>query len=95
MRLTAQGFAYMARALVRVAEEFSGGRVLFSLEGGYSLSGLREGVFAVLGELAGVQLDTPFPTFLDEATEQRLRGERSIHPAIERVRDVAKNYWKM
>lgn len=95
MRLTAQGFAYMARVLVRLAEEFSGGKVLVSLEGGYSLSGLREGVFAVLGELAGVQLDTPFPTFLDEETEQRLRSERSLHPAIERVRDVAKNYWKM
>jgi acetoin utilization deacetylase AcuC-like enzyme len=95
MCLTAQGFAYMTRVLVQLAEKFSGGKVIVSLEGGYSLTGLREGVFAVLGELAGVRLNTPFNCFLDEETIQRLQNERSLHPAIEQVRDVAKNYWKM
>ncbi len=95
MRLTHQGYAYMTRVLVRLAEELCGGRILASLEGGYNLKGLREGVFAVMSELIGEKLDTPFPTFLDEETEQQLRAEQSLHPAIERVRDVAKNYWKM
>jgi acetoin utilization deacetylase AcuC-like enzyme len=81
--------------LVTLAEEFCGGKILIALEGGYNLDGLREGVFAVMSELVGEKLDTPFPTFLDKETEQQLRAERSLHPAIERVRDVAKNYWKM
>lgn len=46
-------------------------------------------------EVYSILIDTPFPTLLDEADEQRLISERSLHPAIERVRDVAKNYWKM
>jgi acetoin utilization deacetylase AcuC-like enzyme len=95
MRLTYQGFAYMARVLVKLAEELCAGKVLVSLEGGYNLTGLREGVFAVISELAGEKLDTPFCTFLDEETDRKLRNERSLHPAIERVREVAKNYWKM
>ena len=95
MRLTCQGFAYMARVLVQLAEELCGGKILFSLEGGYNLNGLKEGVFAVMSELAGEKLDTPFPTFLDQKTYGQFNNERSLHPAIERVRDVAKNYWKM
>lgn len=95
MRLTYQGFAYMTRVLVTLAEELCGGKVLVSLEGGYSLDGLREGVFAVMSELVGGKLDTPFSTFLDKETEEQLSAERSLHPAIERVREVAKNYWNL
>lgn len=95
MRLTHQGFGYMAKVLVELAEEICKGRILFTLEGGYNPAGLREGVFAVLSQLAGVKLATPFPSFLDEKTEAILRKERSPHPAVERVRDIAKRYWKM
>ncbi len=95
MRLGFQGFAYMTRVLVQLAKEFCGGRILVALEGGYNLTGLKEGVFAVLSELAGISLDTPFTTFLDEKTASRLKNEQSPHPAIERVRDVAKKYWNM
>jgi len=95
MCLTYRGFAYMARVLVELAQELCSGKIIVSLEGGYNLEGLREGVFAVMSELVGEKLDTPFPTFLDEETEQTLRNERTLHPAIERVREVAKNYWKM
>ncbi len=95
MRLTFQGFAYMARLLVELAEEFCEGRILVTLEGGYNLAGLKEGVFSVISELIGERLDTPFCSFLDEDAAQKLRKERSPHPAIERVREVAKKYWKM
>jgi acetoin utilization deacetylase AcuC-like enzyme len=95
MLLTYQGFAYMARVLVKLAEDLCGGKILASLEGGYNLSGLREDVFAVMSELVGEKLDTPFTTFLDEETEQQLSAEHCPHPAIERVRSVVKNYWKM
>jgi acetoin utilization deacetylase AcuC-like enzyme len=95
MCLSCHGYAYMTRVLVKLAEELCGGKILVSLEGGYSLQGLQEGVFAVLGELVGKRLDTPFLSYLDGETARQLKAERGLHPAIERVRDVAKNYWKM
>ena len=56
MAVTAAGFAYMTRILKGLAAELCGGRLLLTLEGGYNLEGLREGVLATLGELAGVNL---------------------------------------
>jgi len=41
-----------------LADELSGGRMLFVLEGGYSLRGLREGVEALI---AGLLADAPAP----------------------------------
>ena len=95
MRLTYRGFAYMMRVLLTLAEDLCGGKILVSLEGGYCLDGLREGVFSVMSELVGEKLDTPFSTYLDKETEQQLSAARSPHPAIERAREVAKNYWKL
>ncbi|MGB3210779.1 MAG: histone deacetylase [Desulforhopalus sp.] len=95
MNLTSHGFAYMTRVLVQLADEFCEGRVLIALEGGYDLNGLRESIFAVMSELAREKLETPYFQPMDEETEQQLKNARSPHPAIERVRDVAKNYWKM
>ncbi|MGB3224994.1 MAG: histone deacetylase [Desulforhopalus sp.] len=95
MRLTSKGFAYMARELIKKADEFCGGKILFALEGGYDLNGLKEGVFAVINELADNKLHTPFCAFLDKDRVHDLENEQSLHPAIERVKEVAKNYWKM
>ena len=95
MLLTYQGFAYMTRVLVKTAEDLCSGKILASLEGGYNLNGLKEGVFAVMSGLVGENLYTPFPSFLGEEEEQQLRAEQSLHPAIERVKDVVKNYWKI
>jgi acetoin utilization deacetylase AcuC-like enzyme len=95
MRLTRKGFAYMARELIKKADEFCGGKILFALEGGYDLNGLKEGVFAVINELADNKFNTPFCAFLDKESVHELENEQSLHPAIERVKDVAKNYWKM
>ena len=95
MRLTHAGFGYMARSLLDLAAEVCGGKVLVFLEGGYNLNGLTSGVFTVLSELAGKRLETPFPSYLDSEAYQQLRHELSPHPAIERVKDIAKKYWKM
>ncbi|MGW8195643.1 MAG: histone deacetylase family protein [Desulforhopalus sp.] len=95
MRLSHLGFGYMTRSLVDLAKDVCGGKILISLEGGYDLNGLKKGVFTVLSELAASRLDTPFTSFLDEKNYQLLHDEQSLHPAIERVREVAKNYWKL
>ncbi len=95
MRLTHKGFAYMARELIKKADEFCGGKILFVLEGGYAFNGLKEGVFAVVNELVDNKLETPFCTSFDKESEHELENERVLHPAIERVKDIANNYWKM
>ncbi len=95
MQVTAQGFAYMTRTLVHLAEEVCQGRLLLTLEGGYYLDGQRDGVLAVLGELYGQMLDTGYPTNLDDATCKRLSREKSLHPAIIQACEVAKMHWKM
>jgi acetoin utilization deacetylase AcuC-like enzyme len=54
MRVTRSGFSALTAIVRALADELSGGRLLFVLEGGYSLRGLQEGVDAVLeGLLAG------------------------------------------
>jgi acetoin utilization deacetylase AcuC-like enzyme len=51
MRVTRSGYAAMTTIVRALADELSGGRMLFVLEGGYSLRGLREGVEAVIAAL--------------------------------------------
>jgi len=58
MRVTRAGYAAMTAIVRALAEELSGGRMLFVLEGGYSLRGLAEGVDALL---AGLVADAPAP----------------------------------
>ena len=48
MQLSGEGFAAMSAIVRQLAEELCGGRLAFLLEGGYALSGVREGTAAVL-----------------------------------------------
>jgi acetoin utilization deacetylase AcuC-like enzyme len=48
MRVTGEGFAAMAAIVRALADDVCGGRLAYFLEGGYSISGLREGAGAVL-----------------------------------------------
>lgn len=95
MRLSHQGFGYMARSIMNWAQDLCDGRVLFTLEGGYNLNGLKEGVFSVLSELVGSELDTPFATSIDPKMSEILKNEKTPHPAVARVQDVAKTYWNL
>ena len=95
MRVTHEGFGYMTRSLLKWADDLCDGRLLITLEGGYDLTGLKESVFTILSELVGRKLNTPFLTSIDEELSRTLETEQSPHPAIERVRDLAKQYWNM
>ncbi len=95
MEVTADGFAYMTRCLVQLAEEVCDGRLLVTLEGGYNLDGQRDGAMAVLSELCGEKLDTGYPTNLDAKVREKLSNEKSVHPAIAQAVDVAKKYWSL
>jgi acetoin utilization deacetylase AcuC-like enzyme len=51
--LSLTGYAKMAQAVVRLAEEWCHGRILFVLEGGYQLDALTYGILNVLYALLG------------------------------------------
>jgi acetoin utilization deacetylase AcuC-like enzyme len=82
MGVTEEGFAAMARALLRLAEQFSAGKIAFLLEGGYDLTALRGSVAAVLNEMRR-------PTGEDALASAR--AER-IQPLIKGILDVHEKY---
>ncbi len=63
MEVTGAGFARMARAVRRVADELCDGRMVCVLEGGYDLAGLADGVLATIETLwqSRVGVDAPVP----------------------------------
>ncbi len=52
MAVSSRGFGTLGRILRDLANELCDGRMVLSLEGGYSLEGLRDGVISTLTELA-------------------------------------------
>lgn len=95
MEVTADGFAYLTRSLVGLADEVCGGKLLVTLEGGYDLNGQRDGAMAVLSELYGAPLDTGYSTNLSKKVAVELEAVKSVHPAIEQARSIAKRFWKL
>ncbi len=55
MRLSGHGFGYLAQVILDAAQALGHGRVLFCLEGGYSLAGLTESIRAVLDAMRGAR----------------------------------------
>ncbi len=84
MRLSAQGFGALAGVLKEIAEETCEGRLLLTLEGGYSLSGLSESVAEVIKVLAGVK-----------APEIKADPEPAAAEFIREVRKFFSRYWKI
>ena len=54
MRVTSPGFGYMAQRTLEMAREFSQGRLVLSLEGGYDPQATWESVKAITSSLAGL-----------------------------------------
>ena len=76
MRLTSSMYGDMTSILVRVADELSGGKIIFVLEGGYHLEALAESNGCMLAALCG-------------AWEQR-SIEKESHGAEDVLREVRK-----
>lgn len=84
MQVTVTGFARIAQLLKDLADKLCSGRVVFSLEGGYSLDALAYSVLATLNVLLGkkdftdplgLQARMPHPSGLDEY----LKEVKKIH----------------
>jgi acetoin utilization deacetylase AcuC-like enzyme len=87
MQVTPEGFAILNRDGFH--EETCEGKVVFVLEGGYHLDGLRDSVRQVLKKLRG---DTP-----DGRRGEKLResvDHRMIDPVIKKVKEAQKPFWK-
>ncbi len=84
MRVTAAGFGAMAAVLKDIAEEVEARGILFTLEGGYSLTGLAEGVAEVIQVLAG----TRDPKLPEEYSSRTLK-------MVEEVRTFFSRWWDL
>lgn len=86
MKVTAEGFGRMARHLLDLAGECCDGRIVFVLEGGYHLEGLRDCVRVVLD------------TLLDEAGSSAADPGEPASPegkaAIDKARAVHGEFWR-
>jgi acetoin utilization deacetylase AcuC-like enzyme len=81
MRVSAPGFASIARSCLRTASGSAGGRAVFALEGGYDLPGLASSAAAVVREMLEDGRDEtgfgpPAPGF-----ERLLAAYRRVHGA--------------
>jgi acetoin utilization deacetylase AcuC-like enzyme len=83
MRVTDEGFACLARVLLRVAAEWAGGRFAAVLEGGYDLDALRGSVARVLEEMRGEHLAELLPATPVDC------------PAVPRVIEAHRQYWDL
>jgi len=95
MQVSADGFAWMTRKMVQVAEEVCDGKLLVTLEGGYNLTGMRDGAMAVLAELCGEKLDCGYPVNLSSKQAASFAGSRADCPALDQALQIAKNYWQL
>lgn len=82
LNMTEEGFAHLARVLLRIARDHADGRCAAILEGGYDLEGLSGSVLRVLDEMGGADLDVTPP-------EYDRRGR------LPQVRTVQQGYWEL
>lgn len=88
MMVTGPGFSYMTKVLLDLAAELCDHRFMACLEGGYSLHGLKEGVFATLAEMRGQSL-------LDDKTVMEFTAAAYPIMAMDETRNIAKKFWNL
>jgi acetoin utilization deacetylase AcuC-like enzyme len=84
MRVTPQGYAGLTQVLLEIAEELCQGKLAVTLEGGYSLEGLRDSVKEVL-----LELDRGFRPL---QSSQESSGQ--IDSIVGEVRSIHQQFWK-
>jgi len=83
MRVSEEGFACLARVLLRVAADHAGGRFAAVLEGGYDLDALRGSAARVLEEMRGEHLAESFPATAGDC------------PVVPQVIEAHERYWDL
>ncbi|MFH1137192.1 MAG: histone deacetylase [Pseudomonadota bacterium] len=83
MLVSNQGFGAMARLLKDLAKEVCGGRLVFTLEGGYFVEGQTEGVANVLDVLTGI----------DNISRDLAYQDLPEPEIVQKVRRMFANFW--
>ncbi len=79
MGVTSPGYGKMTRCIMRLAEQCCDGRIAFTLEGGYNLKALTEGICSVLQALLSDQrAEEPVEVTTDPATTAILNEVRAV-----------------
>ena len=88
MQVSAEGYALITALLLEIAGEVCGGRIVFVMEGGYSMHGIRECGLRVMQTLCGV-------TALNGRKIEKVKtSPPSRFSPIRKVMEVQKKYWK-
>ncbi|MEM1885557.1 MAG: histone deacetylase, partial [Candidatus Jordarchaeales archaeon] len=87
MSLTSRGHRKIAEVILDTAKRKCGGRVVFVLEGGYSLSAIPKSIANILCLMAGVD---------KEWDDKKVEGVglEKVKKRVEEVKQVLKPYWK-
>ncbi len=88
MTVTASGFAYQTRKVLELAQEVCDGKVLFTLEGGYDMEGITNGMLVGLVEMLG-------RTTLKDDILEKLSTTTCEFPGFNEARQMAGATWKM
>ncbi|MBM4332421.1 MAG: histone deacetylase [Deltaproteobacteria bacterium] len=89
MQVTPAGFANLAKVVLDFAKETCKGKVVFVLEGGYHLNGLRDSIKEVLKAMRGDILSPGRDDKIREKVDRQL-----IDPVIRKVKEAQKPFWK-
>jgi acetoin utilization deacetylase AcuC-like enzyme len=87
MLVTPKGFAALTRSIMDIAGTCCGGKIVFTLEGGYELTGLRDSLKTVLKELAGLS-----ETHLEDIVSQG--NQSALDRIASRVLQAHGRFWK-
>jgi len=86
MLMTAGGFAGMTASIKKIADKVCGGKMVYSLEGGYNCAALSRAVKAVLKEMAGI-------TCCDVNAMAAKANKKKVDYAVRRCIDVHRHVW--
>ncbi len=95
MRVTPPGFAYMTMVMQNLADQLCNGRLLVTLEGGYDLTGMRDGALAVLTGLCGEELSPGYPDFSARKIMDESSADGPPPIFLDQAMGLAKRYWKL
>ena len=84
---TSEGYAMITHLLCRIADQVCDGRIVFIMEGGYHLQGIRDCGLQVMKELCGM------PTFEQSRLEKILDGSSGNFPSLKKSIAIQKKYW--
>lgn len=91
LSLSAKDYGKLSKKLVKLAEQLSQNRIIFSLEGGYDLKALSYSILATIVELA--KLDKVVEDLYGEEKQKfNLEAEKE---RVSKFREVYKKYWKL